>query len=467
MKKISDGQPRDNIELAIRFEEMLANGQIGFEKEDDFFALIDYFEQDIMLDRALEVVDIALRKFEFLPEFHLKKAELLLKQKREEEALVALERAERLSPFDYEIGLLRSRVLVSMGLLEEALQLLDEMKAEAEAEILGDIYFHEALAFEALGAYERVFYALKAAVLENMDNEEALQKLWIVTEIVGKHKESLEFHKKITDERPYSFKAWHNLGAAYSYFGQYEEAIAAYEFSFLANESFEQGYRDCAELCFELKKYHKALSIYQDILRFDSDSALFLRIGQCHLKLGHPVVARTFFEKAVQKDPFNEEAFFYLGECYSKEGNWRKALEFYEEAVQLDDKREEFVAALAHCYNRLGFPDKAQPLFQAAAEIAPEQCEYWLEYASFFLEQEKAAEALEVLEEAEQYAVGVELFYCRIASLFILGKRDEAIYYLYDALEEDYEAHTCLLRWIPNLMDDPAVRNVLANYQHH
>lgn len=60
--------------------------------------------------------------------------------------------------------------------------------------------------------------------------------MWYCVELAGKQDESVELHKAILDENPYSYLAWHNLGNAYYDMGYFEKSIEAYEFVVTINE---------------------------------------------------------------------------------------------------------------------------------------------------------------------------------------------------------------------------------------
>ncbi len=455
------------FDIVSLFEEMSQTEAVQFPTEESYYKLIDYFEVECQFNRALEVAEYALTQHPYSAGFHLRKAQLLLDSQHEELAMAALDEAEIHSPGNREISLLRSEILSSLELYDDALAILEDLKQEAvDSREMSNIYLYESLVYENMKSHERRFYTLKAALLENPDNQVALKKMWFCTEISKKFDESVALHEKILEDHPFSALAWRNLGAAHAYFCDYEKAIVAYEYAFLIDENFEFAYMDCAEMCFEMQKYRKALQCYQDVLeRFEPDYYIFQRIGQCYQNLGNCVIAKTFFEKAIQLDNFNDEAFFHLAKCYSQEENWKKAIYFYVKAVRINDKQEEYFSGLASAYYQLGEYDKAGPFFKEAAEIAPELSQYWIQYASFLMEMDQKEKALQILDEAEEYAVGTELLYCRVACLFALGERKEALFLLGDALDEDFSMHDSLFQLLPKLEEDTDIQAIIATYQ--
>lgn len=454
------------FDLVSRFEEMCQKGQVSFPDEQSYYKLIDYFQEEYLIDRALDVVDYAIAQHSFSSEFYIRKAQLLIDYQREELAMAALDRAELLAPGEIQITLMRAEALSSLELFDDALQFLEELKHSVDVEELSRVFLTESLVYENMEEYERMFYALQAALKENPKNKEALERMWICVELSKKFRESITLHEYILEEDPYSYLAWYNLGAAKAYYGHYEDAIEAYEYAFLINENFELAYKDCAEICFEIQNYRKALGCYREVLEhFEPDYYLFQRIGQCYQQLESYAIAKTFFEKAAQLDPFNDEVFFHLGECYYHDENWAKAIRYFKHAIRIEDKREEYFSALADAYFHSGNYDKAGPLYREATEIAPEQCKYWVKYARFLVEMNMVEQAIDVIDEGEEYTGDTSLMYYRIGCLFLLGKRKDAFTLLGSALDEDFYRHNSLFDILPVLQEDTEVQAIIATYQ--
>ncbi|MDV7391048.1 tetratricopeptide repeat protein, partial [Arthrospira platensis SPKY1] len=323
-----------------------------------------------------------------------------------------------LFPGNPEFQLLRAEAFSQLGLFEEAHQIMDELREQISGADLSQLYLVEALVFEMEEQYERMFYALRAALLEDPSNEDALQRMWVCVELAKKYPESIAFHEAFVDENPFSKQAWYNLGQSYEYFGNYEAAIDAFEFAVVIDPGFEFAYRDCAELYFQLKNYPRALRNYLDVLdRFEPDQDLFLNIGQCYLEMGDLDMAKPFFQKALRFDPQNDEVYYFLGECFFRDRQFQKAARFYQKALNIEDRREEYYLALAEAFLALDQPGKARWHYQEAIEVAPEASECWIRYARFLMEEGDTHAAIELLLEADDYAVGVELLYCRVGCL--------------------------------------------------
>ncbi len=453
------------LDLITDYEASLERGEVIFLDEKSYLQLIEYYETEDRLDRALEVIERAIKTHHYSVDFYIKKAQLLIDDQQDAQALLVLEQADNLAPAEPEIALLRVEALANVGLYFEAFNLLNDLKKEAENELLTEVYVQEALVYETMSEHERAFQSLRSALLVDPHHREALERIWLCIELTKKYDESVALHKELIDLAPYSYLAWYNLGHAQAYLGNYNEAIEAYEYAFIINEKFEFAYRDCAELCFEIKKYRKALRCYLELLEQTSpDTELYCSIGQCYQQLEAYPSARTFYLKALQSDPLNDEVYFYLGECYAEEGRLKNAVRFYKKAIKIEQNREEYFAAIAEAYAELGDLKKAETNFKKAIDLAPDQIEYWMQYTSFLIEYNRMEEALHTLEEAEDFALGTELLYCRIACLFALGHRQEAFYWLGEALLEDFDMHSVLFGLMPTLESDSEVIAVIADH---
>jgi tetratricopeptide (TPR) repeat protein len=456
----------DLADLLETYESFLRGSQHAQFREEEFMRIVDFYDEDLLPELALEAADLALSFYPFALDFHLKKASILLDNGMEELSLIVLEEAAHIAPGDLEIALLKIQALTALELFQEATNQLNELRdKEWDHAEMSNIFYTEALIYEWQEQYENMFFALKASLWEDPGNQAALERIWLCTELSKMYQESIRFHEELLEVNAYSARAWYNLGHAYEYYGQYAEAIQAFEYAYLIDNKFEFAYRDCGELCFELRHYAKALNCFAEMLNhFEPDTDVLLRIGQCYQAQGNFALSKIFYEKAILLDSLNDEVFYQLGLCFLEEGNTSKAIRYFEKAIRLDDRREEYAASMAEALVAQGDFEKAEPWFEMAAEIAPETTEYWIRYARFLIEIGHQEAALGVLDEAEEYAVGTELLYCRIIALLEIGRRQEALILLGSALDEDYNKHRALFELKPELVEDREIQAVIATF---
>ena len=451
--------------LVAAYEEQFKSGEMAFFEEKAYFKIIEFYEKDHQLDKALEVADSAIAHHSYSADCYTRKAELLIGLGKEEAALAVLEEARLYAPMEPEIDLLWAEALAGLGRTTEALALTETLKDMANQELLSNIYLVESIAYEAEEQHERMFYALKAAIDLDPANVAALERFGICVELSRKYVESIAIHEAILEKDAYAAVAWFNLGQAHAYLGNYEEAISAYEFAFVIDEDYEEACRECAALCFELKQYNKSLKYYHELLEvFEPDSEIYTAIGQCYFYLGKYHAAITFYNRAIQLDPLNDEIFFFIGECYFKEESWQTAIHFFEKAIQVEDQREEYYIALGESYRKTGRIANAEQCFHQAIEVNPEEGFTWMRLVTFLLETGKVEAALEFAELGEEESGSVELLYSRIACLFTIGRRQEACFWLGEALIEDFEMHRLLFNMLPGLEQDSDVISLILTY---
>ncbi len=452
--------------LVSEYEAMSQKGTVGFLEKKAFLELIDHYEMESQLDKAIEVIEYALLQYSYSTEFYIRKAQLLIEKKCAYQAIACLEHAEILSPSELEIFLFKAEALCSLGNYDEAFELLQALKGKLNKEELSEVLMLEAHIHENLEDFDKMFRSLEDALLANPKNSVALERVWLSVELSAKYQESVKLHNYLIDQDPYSYIAWYNLGHAYACLERYEDAIEAFEYAYIINEKFEFAYRDCGEICLRDKQYHKALKCYNEALEFfEPDSDFLYNIGQCHEFLLEVTTAKSFYKEAILLNPANDLAYYRMGECFVKEKKWKSAIHAYQKALNLEGKREEYIAALAEVYYQIDDEQQARLLFKKAADTAPETTKYWIQYASFLMAVGSLHEALQVLEEAEVYAIGVELLYCRTACEFMLGHRQEALSLLQSALLENYNMHESLFDLVPEVEGDPEVIHLIQSYR--
>lgn len=468
MSRNSRKNQRDRafFELVAEYENSSRQGEPLYLDEHTYGKLIDYYEEEARFDRALEVAGAAIERYRFTADFYLRKAQLLIQMNQGSAALETLDEASMYSPSELEVCLLRAEALAYMGHYYEALDALEPFKTEADPEDLSDIFLLESLVFEQQEMFDRAFDALRSALRVNHRNREALERLWYITEMSRRQKASRKLLYWLLDEDPFNAFAWHNLGNMESYFGDYEAAMEAYEYAFLLKPNYEDAYYDYADLCFESRRYEKALDAYREVEdRFELDPELYLQMGRCYQRLQQFDRARFYYHKSLKMDGHSDEVLFYLGESYAEEEKWPQALHYLEKAVEREDQQEDYHLALAEVAWRMDDLTRAEAAYLQAIELASEEGRLWTSYAWFLLETGRERDALDVMNEAAEQAVGPDVAYGYVGMLLSLGRRQEAMTCLTDALQAYYHDHPLLFEQAPDLQQDPDVTAIISLYK--
>ncbi|MDX1685528.1 MAG: tetratricopeptide repeat protein [Saprospiraceae bacterium] len=438
---------------------------VGYWESEDFLAIIDHYMESGLIEKALRVVNLSCLRYRFQYEHYLLKARLLFLISRSDLALDVLEEAQDIAPKEPEIRLLRGEILCACGQLQQALMEYEDIKCEVFGEDLSHVLIRESYIHESMKDFASMFYSLKQVLEIDPDNNEALEQIWMSVELSKKYEESIELHKAIIDKNPYNYRAWFNIGHAYSCIGEYELAIDALEYAFIIDPDFEAAYMDCAEICFQVKQYDRAFNIYEEgIERFGPDAETLVFMVECLMPLGRSTEARDLLLKALTIDPYNDEVHFYLGECHSANRKWKAAIKAYNKAIKIEDRREEYHASIANAYEHMGDLELANHYYKKSTHIASEQNQYWIKYATFARKHKSLEAALDILNKADLFAVGADLMYHKAACMYELGLESQAIEVLEDALMEDPTWVKNFIELCPSILKHDKITAMIEYY---
>lgn len=454
------------INLIADFEHKYELGEIGYVQEKVFHQLIEYYEDEYLLEKALEVVNMAISQFKYRSEFYITKARLLLMGNKAQECLQYLDIAESIAPFEREIIIIRAKALAFMKEFTTALNILNELKESSTKSDMVDVLIAESYIYEYMKNFDLMYDCLAKAALMDSSNQEAMERIWISAELSRRYEDSVKLHQEIIETDPYNYQAWYNLGHGYNCTGEYEKAIEALEYSFIINPDFESGYLDCADTCLQIRDFDKALQIYIEAnAKFGPNSELMVSIADCYIHLNNINVAKQWLIRSIKLDGYNDEAYYLLGKCYAKEEIWYNAINAYHKAIGLENRREEYYLGLAKAYLAIEDYNKATVNFQMATQTGPEDTTFWREYACFMIKLGLYEEALQILDEAEDHTYGADLLYCRAIIAYLIKEKKLALSLLEEAFLEDFDGHQIIFDMAPELRLDKDINAMIRYFE--
>ncbi len=466
MEHLNSNQKMRFKQVLSRYEAMSQKGTVSFTEETVFLQMVDFCDAEGQYRIALRIVEDGIVQHPFSVNLYLRKAHLLLNQHKIAESLVTIEQAEAFAPKDINVGLLHAELLALHGRYAEAFDILADLKGGASTEEGSEIYLIEAQLYEDLGKYQKMFDSLRYCLTLNCSNMEAYEKMIWATEYAQRYAESVTFHNRLLDRNAYNWRAWLNLGFAHEALENFEEAIDAFEFAFAIDEKCRAAYMEAGELHIQLGNYARAQCVFESAIFNTTEDALLLqKLGLCAEKTGNLHTALQFQQRSLELNAHDAQTYFYLGECFKGLGKRQKAIDAYLRAVAINSRKEEYHAAIAEVYWQTEQYGKALSSFRKAAFTAPDDMHCWLRYAGFLFSVGQEKKALSVLQDAQNYVFGAEIEYCQIACLISLGRRGEALYRLSEALAVDFEKHTTLLTWRPDLAENTDFQNLINDYK--
>lgn len=171
-----------------------------------------------------------------------------------------------------------------------------------------------------------------------------------------------------------------------------------------------------------------------------------------YVLLNDYVDAIKWMRQAIEFDPANESAWYGLGRCYYSQSSFGDAEQAFRYALKLNPTDLQAQINLALTLEMLNEPAKADKEYRGAVALADKDphADQWpyLDYASFLLEEGKAAESIPLLERAIALAPHCAKCHGKLGrALEATGKYDAAVTELKNAVTlnpKDAQLHYAL-----------------------
>jgi len=455
--------------LISRFENLSQNSGSCTLKKSEIRLLTDHFEFERFPDRALEAINYGISKFKKSPELLVRKARLLIYNFGKNEAIRFLNKSADSSLKPHQVDILRLEILIAQGQIDMALSVISSLKFQYKhtGNILSEIFYMEALAYERLDYYDKSFEALSEVLWVNPSHQDALGKIWMATETSKKSKEGILLNKFLIKKEHYSAISWFNIAHAYYSEKEYEKAIEAFEFCIIINEDFESAYLDLAEVCMLLGMFHKASQYLKTAFdKFDIiEMERFIQFGESLIRSGEFREARVPLQAGLLIDAIDPDVLFLLGETYRLEGKHDSAIQNYESALEIDYGRDDIHKSLGKVYFMMAEFDKAQSHFEIAIQNDPFHFGYRSELASFYLNIGELEKCEKLLADSVDDLPNVELQYHHAAILLSMGNEKQGLEVLGKALQENFSLRNEIYEFAPELEDDSKVEAIIKYYK--
>jgi tetratricopeptide (TPR) repeat protein len=351
-------------------------------------------------DEALACYDRALELDPNAGKIWCDKAELLSKTRRYTEALSCLERGLTLEPGN-DVGLHTKAIsLAGLGRLNDALSaidnLLDTKPNEKAAWTNNGRYLRQlGRAEESLACYDR-------ALALDPQYDEALINKGVALEFLGRREEAIQCYDRMLQLNPRNHvvwgnkaatllgldrleesltcanraveldpsyaKAWSNRGCTLGQMGRFQEALACFE------QAQKLGHPDAPQLVAKAKADLENRTRHSETPT--PGMALFLDAQAC-LKSGHYTEALHDFEKGLELEPDNDQAWLSKGSLLFRLKREREALACFERVVALNPTEAKAWANLGLVWRLQGQFDKALASFDHAVALNPNFWHSW------------------------------------------------------------------------------------------
>lgn len=454
-------------DILQQYENLRLGNSHSFIDEESFEKIIDHFDDQDELGKALEAAEYAVEQFPYSAMLLIKKADLVLASRRYNEALELLDKAELFDSRDINLYILRTDAYLALDQPEKAASLLEEAIQTFEGEDRIDLLFELSDVYDDYEEFEKVFDCLKLILEEEPTSEEALYKICFWTDFTGRNEESIRLHQAIIDEHPYNELAWFNLAAAYQGLKLYEKAIDAYQFAVTIDEKMDFAYRNMADAYIRLKQYRDAIEMLEKVVELARpEDVIHEAIGYCYDKVKNYAQARFHYRKASHLNPEDSKLYYKIACTYINEEQWQSAVKQLDTAMKIHRNQPDYNLAMGECHLRLGNFKEAIQYYGVVVRLRPRNKTGWealircLIFAGFFEEADE--QVIAALKRTDAKPV---FLYYKTAILFSTGKVKEALIVLEKALASSPRQLNKLIELFPSVLQHQQVIDLVARYK--
>lgn len=450
-----------------RFEAMLASQETIFFDLSDFELLIEFYGGRHEYDRALRACEAALEQYPFAQELRIDRAQLLAMTGRTAEALRQIDEVALVETTNPDVAVTRGLIYTQEGDYPRAIAFFQEALAVPGADERDDIAFNLGLAYQNWGKPRTAARHYQQALRLDLTNDAALHELLQCLELTDALATALLFFQEFVDADPYSARAWYNLGVARLRDEDAESAQQAFEYATLLEPTFYDAYTYLGQALVLQGHYKPALEAFgQSFAPGEPTAEALCNLGECHEKLAEWPEAKQYYQRALEMDDQADEAWFGLGMILFGQERYFEALHFIRKALVLYDQSGEYWLGLARAEYQIGNVISALEAFEKAVSADPASADAWIGWAAVLFEQGHFEEAAELVRSAiEAQPADAELHYRACAYLLSAGRYKEAYSFLENALTLDFEKHTMLFEFFPELAGQRGLARLIDQYR--
>ena len=339
------------------------SGEMLYFDVEELEELVTHFLRLDQLTQARAALKVGRHIHPQSEDLKIKWVEYYLHSKRYDQCLRLLDELGSVVDNDSDLLMLRAEVLSKKDLHEAAIACMRRAMELVQADERVDIVMEIAQEYQGAGEFDKAIDILERVLWDNPDRRPLAYELQYCYALAEMDDRSISFFRAFTDENPYSFQGWYNLGMSLYRIDNLEEAIQCFDFCTLIDPEASLGFFQKAFMLMEMERYADALQTFDQCSAYEDQRCM---------------------------------AFHHMGECYEKLDDWDRALEYYQKAIDDDEGMAESWIGIALIRDLQGQTVLAIPYVEKAIEFEPYNPEYYLILANMLSKTEQHAKSLEV-----------------------------------------------------------------------
>ena len=458
-----NGDIHDCVE---RYEAMREQNAHFFFDVEEFELIIEHYLESNDSRRAEEVLGYAQQQHPDALDLKFCEAHVLMGLGKLNKALSVLDAISKLEPFNVDVYLHKAGIYSQLRNHHRAVEHYKRALALAD-EGLDDIHLDLAFEYENLEQFDLAIHSLQQALEMNPENEAVLYELAYCYDLAEAHQSAITFFREFTNEHPYAFVAWYNLGNALARMDRFEESVEALDYCLAIEERFTAAHFSKARNLLIQGSYQEAIDCYQETIAVDGPQAItFSYIGECYEKMDNYEEALIHYDRSIALDANWVDAWIGRGVVRDMQDRLPEALKDLEKAIELAPELGDAWYYLANVLARMDRPEEAFAAFVKMNKLEPDNLDGWLDHSDLLFRMKGAGPAVRKLREGEQVHQLNSRYRYRMASYLLQdGQQQQGLLELEEALMAEHAGHVLFLEHFPEAMQLPQVVHLLELYR--
>ena len=435
----------------IKFEQMLKTDKIQYFDAQEFETITQHYLDNGQNNMATRALKLGLEQHPNNIELLLVKSELFVFDSEFSEAESLLDLVDQLSPQNEEVFLQRANIHSKRKEHQEAIAMLNRALLLTEDPL--DVWSLLGMEYLLVENYEAAAKYFKLCLKETPLDYQSLYNILYCFEHLEKPQEAIFILNEVLEEHPYCEVAWHQLGKIYTQTKRYEEALSAYEFALISDDTFTGAYVEKGKLLEQLGRLNEAIENYQIAMQTsDPGGYAYHRIGMCHLQLGNKQLGVNFLKESIHLEPHFEKSWMGLIDFFLKENNNEKALYYCKKGLQANEDSVQLWKKNGEIHYSMKHYSEADYAYENTVALGNYELESWIQWIDSLLHLQEWNKALKIGLQAREFYPETASIAIRVAGCYhTLGKKDESQYFN-RAFSKDQSLVAQMAHFFPNLV---------------
>ena len=457
-----DANERPNQPI-VKFESMLKTDDVYFFDSEDFEDIIHHYLNHGKIALAKKAIKIGLKQHPDSIELKLLDVEVLVFENNFDLAERLLDKLQLLDSTNEEVYIQRANIYSKKDNHEAAVTLLKKaLELSADSFDIHSLLGMEYLFMDDFKLAKENF--MKCVSYDEQDYS-SLYNVIYCFEFLEEHDGAIIYLNDYLERNPYCEVAWHQLGKQYFSKRMFNEALTAFDFAIISDDSFIGAYFEKGKVLEKLGKFTEAIENYENTIKIeDPTSHAFLRIGKCYEKLCNDDMAKYYYYQTVHEDPLLDKGWLAITNFYFNKSNFEKALYYINKALNIDGDNPNYWKKCANINISLGNYDQADFAFKQAVDLGNYELDTWLSWSNVAKENKDYISALQILAQGQEfYPESAEIIYKTSGLHLLANDKINARIRLIDALKTDSQKLYLFQEEFPDFIETEWVQNIITN----